>query len=796
MAVQEQTPLQEYTANGITKQFDLEFDCESADHLIVSIDDLEVLHTDWYLSGNAIMFHVAPANGKQVKIQRNTPFNRLADYQSYNNSFRPPAINKDFDRIWWKLQELGVADWILSNRISALKAYVDDRDDELRAYLLEEIRKQGVALDQLDEYYNYLMQRLAQIAVDKGWDASFVVDESGKTQQEINGLLIDPMTKEGVMGDGQFRPITDLWTAGTASYRFASRAAAEVYLGFNITSELVDVGLNSSVDTAYLQKYIIAASSKFISTGEPTTLKLKSSATYIITGLQLYPGVNLISDGQTEFKKRPALDITSEAILKWWRIATCKGSAFTSEAATKHRNIIDGIKFNGNMLDMNWTYNTYNQEQGSSLTITSANGSVADIRAKFNLRNLVFVDSVSDGLHVVRNSDVIYSNLEAQNCFRGGLVITGGNSIVRGEGMVSNNARADIEIDSTGFGGSRYLYCNIKNYFQDIGGKIGDFIGGCDLGGVGGSEFYFENFNVHTSPTNILTGDGAAKAKSFVFKNGTLTLGAGSSEKNRIINPIGMLFENTTFRILDGGFLSIYTYFNNYLAMQDYKFKDCKTEFLGTTLAAQVFKIESQPVASTGNMIIEGGDYSATPTQNLVRHTLGGKTKLDNVKHAVSSAIVYRRITTGYPSIVEFNKFNQQSTAVDLYAIESSIAATENQTIFNADSVMPSSLNMNTTNSVGLLKNKRTVFSDTTPTVTTRSFVGDRFVLNSPDVGKPFEWVATTTSNTASSYRATKWLVGSFPTTSLPLLTEFDVGCQNIDSTLNKVVTWTGSAWI
>ena len=192
MAVQEQTPLQEYTANGIAKQFDLEFDCESADHLIVSIDDLEVLHTDWYLSGNAIVFHVAPASGKQVKIQRNTPFNRLADYQSYNNSFRPPAINKDLDRIWWKLQELGVADWILSNRINALKAYVDDRDDELRAYLVEEIRKQGVALDQLDDYYNYLMQRLAQIAVDKGWDASFVVDASGKTQQEINDLTGAP----------------------------------------------------------------------------------------------------------------------------------------------------------------------------------------------------------------------------------------------------------------------------------------------------------------------------------------------------------------------------------------------------------------------------------------------------------------------------------------------------------------------------------------------------------------------------------------------------------------------------
>lgn len=204
MAVQEQTPLREYTANGVTTSFALGFDCEETNHLIVTIDDVEVLPTDWYLSGSNVIFWNAPGNGKLIKLQRNTPFNRLADYQSYNNSFRPPAINKEFDRIWWKLQELGVADWILHNRIDALKAYVDrqdselqqnidnlkiyvdDKDDELRAYLLEEIRKQGVALDQLDEYYNYLMQRLAQIAIDKGWEASFVVSAGGDNQQEIN----------------------------------------------------------------------------------------------------------------------------------------------------------------------------------------------------------------------------------------------------------------------------------------------------------------------------------------------------------------------------------------------------------------------------------------------------------------------------------------------------------------------------------------------------------------------------------------------------------------------------------
>lgn len=185
MAVSEQTPYIEYTANGTATSFALEFDCENQDHLIVLIDDVEPVVGAWSLSNGAVVFNTAPENGKKITLQRNTPFSRTTDYQSYNNSFRPPAVNKDFDWIWWKLQELGVADWILHNRIDALKAYVDDRDDELRAYLMEEIRKQGVALDQLDEYYNYLMQRLSQIAVDKGWDASFVVD-GDKNQHQIN----------------------------------------------------------------------------------------------------------------------------------------------------------------------------------------------------------------------------------------------------------------------------------------------------------------------------------------------------------------------------------------------------------------------------------------------------------------------------------------------------------------------------------------------------------------------------------------------------------------------------------
>ena len=104
MAVQEQTPYIEYTANGVATSFALEFDCENKDHLIVTLDGDEPPVGEWSLIGGAVVFIAAPASGSIVAIQRNTPFSRSTDYQSYNNSFRPGPVNEDFDAIWFKLQ--------------------------------------------------------------------------------------------------------------------------------------------------------------------------------------------------------------------------------------------------------------------------------------------------------------------------------------------------------------------------------------------------------------------------------------------------------------------------------------------------------------------------------------------------------------------------------------------------------------------------------------------------------------------------------------------------------------------
>lgn len=145
MAVPEQTPYIEYTGNGSTKNFSLTFDCEDAAHLIVKLNDSPAV-TGWVLQNDSVVFTVAPAAGTNVSIQRNTPLSRTASYGQYDNSFRPPAINKDFDKIWLKLQELKVADWLLSQGIAseavariAADVYWDqislERDNDLKKYV-------------------------------------------------------------------------------------------------------------------------------------------------------------------------------------------------------------------------------------------------------------------------------------------------------------------------------------------------------------------------------------------------------------------------------------------------------------------------------------------------------------------------------------------------------------------------------------------------------------------------------------------------------------------------------------
>lgn len=150
MAVQEQTPYIEYVGNGTTKVFPLTFDCEDQDHLIITIDGDEPSFGSWLLIDECVSFKIAPTISRKVVFQRNSPFERTTNYNTYNNSFRPEPVNKDLDRIWLKLQEMGLANWLLGLRIDKETAdrmaadiyyytqaleYADSKDAEIRQHI-------------------------------------------------------------------------------------------------------------------------------------------------------------------------------------------------------------------------------------------------------------------------------------------------------------------------------------------------------------------------------------------------------------------------------------------------------------------------------------------------------------------------------------------------------------------------------------------------------------------------------------------------------------------------------------
>lgn len=186
MAVQEQTPQIEYVANGVTKSFPLTFDCEDQDHLIVTVNDAELSVGSWVLIDENVSFKVAPANGSNIVIQRNTPLQRTTTYKTYNNSFRPEPVNKDLDRIWWKLQELGLADWLLSKRL----------DKEIRDRIAADI------------YYYTLITKETDLKLTqlKSYIDKLINDANNKTddlKKYIDALV------NNIVGGEPFLPITD-----------------------------------------------------------------------------------------------------------------------------------------------------------------------------------------------------------------------------------------------------------------------------------------------------------------------------------------------------------------------------------------------------------------------------------------------------------------------------------------------------------------------------------------------------------------------------------------------------------
>lgn len=112
MSVTNQTPVNSFTANGVTTVFNFTFQVLNSSDLHVQVDAQDkIIGSEYTVSGvgnptgGSVTFLSAPASGASVVVFRDSVLERDTDYQN-NGDLRADTVNNDFDRIWLVLQEV------------------------------------------------------------------------------------------------------------------------------------------------------------------------------------------------------------------------------------------------------------------------------------------------------------------------------------------------------------------------------------------------------------------------------------------------------------------------------------------------------------------------------------------------------------------------------------------------------------------------------------------------------------------------------------------------------------------
>ena len=620
------------------------------------------------------------------------------------------------------------------------------------------------------------------------------------------------ITADDIAGFFKYDPTdtTSIDNGGTIIVDASGRRWKRDYVGETMVDWFGAVGNGVTNDSFQIQTAVDWLSLIYLSTGKPQTLKFTDGRTYVMRLVYLRPGVNWIGGKGVVLVKTPAGDVTDENILNNWRMLTSPTSGFNTDAACAHRILIDGLIFDGNLANMNWTNNSHNQEQAHCLFMAGPSSPVnATHRTKFHVRNCHFQNSVADGLSLYVNSDLIAEKITADNCFRGGFVATGGNSKMVLRGYVGENSRVDFEVDGAGFGGSYRLDVDVDGVIVDRNGG-GTRRGGIDFGGSVGGFFNMRNVQVFTPPFNFASSTGDPEK---LIENCYFTVGELSDVANRFVRSSGT-FNNCTFYVKETTGATSYAAIHVFpIDSTNTTLKFVRCNFIldpaikanTPTAVCEVFR--PNPSAVSTNPYNNGVLYrfedceSAGAWDRDFYIIQGGTAEVKGGKYA--GAITFTPVSTpGRPAqLTVIGEIELKSTVTQLFG-------QVNQAVQAGTFVQFQGVSLNRACQAGDdLFTYPIIGGYSFPTDAAPSSLGAlRGAVARKNTGLTttgqwgtIEWTATTSHASNSTWRATAFQVEKSTTANRPTLGTTDVGVMYLDTTLDaggKPIWWTGTTWV
>ncbi len=208
--------------------------------------------------------------------------------------------------------------------------------------------------------------------------------------------------------------------------------------------------------------------------------------TYLVTSVNIREGITYEGYGATIKRPEQLTDKIGQKAAKWVRTFTTQKYKYCGQADSRPL-ILRGLTFDGSSQTQG-PYKKYELEHAALVFLTGDKNCPGRLTA--TVEDCVFKNAVADGLSVYVNVNVKMTNCLAENCFRGGFVLTGGHSRAEVRNLTTRGkidpTGIDVEVDGAGYGGSFKVEVHLENLNLedgdfDVGVRDGSLVVGKNL---------------------------------------------------------------------------------------------------------------------------------------------------------------------------------------------------------------------------------------------------------------------------------------------------------------------------